>query len=312
MNASRFDLSDCWFLSGPTASGKTAVALELAEQLGAEIVSMDSMAVYRHMDLGTAKPTGDQRRRVAHHVVDIVDPNQPFSLAQYLQAAQSSILAIRTRGRVPLIVGGTPLYLKALLRGIFSGPPADHALRQRLADLAEQQGNLALHQRLAAVDPDTARRLAPDDRRRVIRALEVLEITGQSITLLQTQFERPRNPQECRVFVLNWNRDELIRRIEARVDQMFQMGLVDETSKLLTRYGALSPTAGQAVGYREVISHLSGGPNLLETIGLVKTRTRQLAKRQMTWFRSLCECQFLQMGGSDSPRQIARLITPQK
>jgi tRNA dimethylallyltransferase len=208
------------------------------------------------------------------------------------------------------VVGGTPLYLKSLLRGIFTGPPADWALRHELQAFADREGDQALHDRLAAVDPDSARRLSHTDRRRVIRALEVIEKTGQSITLLQRQFHRARGPGECRVFALDWPREELIERIASRVERMFQAGLVDEVEGLLQRYGSLSRTAVQAVGYREVIDHLSGVHNLKTTIDLVKISTRQLAKRQMTWFRSSSECQFISMGASPSPLQIAVYLAP--
>jgi tRNA dimethylallyltransferase len=310
MNTPPPDLHDCWFLSGPTASGKTAVALELAERLGAEIISMDSMAVYRGMDIGTAKPTAEEQRRVPHHLIDLVEPDHDFSLAQYVDAAQAAIVAIRSRGRTPLIVGGTPLYLKALLRGIFSGPPADWPLRHELHAFAEAHGNQALYERLQAVDPDSARRLAPADRRRVVRALEVFQITGQSITHLQREFARARPREHCHVFVLNWDRSLLVERIAVRVEAMFQMGLVDEVRTLLERHGELSRTAAQAVGYREVISHLNGTINLHEAIDLVQTNTRQLAKRQMTWFRSLAECQFVAREVGDSPLEIATRLTP--
>lgn len=310
MNTPPPDLQDCWFLSGPTASGKTAVALELAKRLGAEIISMDSMALYRGMDIGTAKPTAEEQQQVPHHLIDVVEPNQDFSLAQYFEAAQAAIVDIRSRGRTPLVVGGTPLYLKALLRGIFTGPPADWPLRHELQAFAEAHGNQALYDRLTRVDPDSARRLAPADRRRVVRALEVLEKTGQSITHLQREFDRARSREHCKVFVLSWDRQQLIERIATRVETMFQMGLVDEVRGLLARHTELSHTAVQAVGYREVISYLCGTTNLQDTIDLVKRNTRQLAKRQMTWFRSLSECQFVAREVGDSPLQIATRIAP--
>lgn len=310
MSTPLLDLHNCWFLTGPTASGKTAVALELAERIGGEIISMDSMALYRGMDIGTAKPTPHERRRVPHHLIDLVEPNRDFSLAQYVDAAHEAMRDIAARGRVPLVVGGTPLYLKSLLRGIFTGPPADWALRHELQALADRDGEQALHDRLAAVDPDSAGRLAPTDRRRVIRALEVFEKTGQSITHLQRQFHRGCRPEECRVFVLDWPREELIQRIARRVDTMFQLGLVNEVDALLERYVNLSRTASQAVGYREVIGHLRGDHNLQDTIELVKTSTRQLAKRQMTWFRSLDECRFVSMQDGGGPLQIAERVAP--
>jgi tRNA dimethylallyltransferase len=287
--------SDCWYLTGPTASGKTAVGLKLARRLNAEIVSLDSMALYRGMDIGTAKPTLEERAAVPHHLVDILEPAEAHSVAQYVEAAHEAVRQIASRLRVPLFVGGTPLYLKALLRGIFSGPPADWALRRRLQSLAESEGNEKLHARLAEVDPLSARRLHPRDTRRVIRALEVFEKTGRSITDLQQQFDRARPADACRVFVLDWPRKQLGGRIDRRVDAMFAAGLVDEVRRLLSGSSPLGRTASQALGYREVIEHLGGARDLSETIELVKLRTRQFAKRQMTWFRSLSECRFVTM-----------------
>jgi tRNA dimethylallyltransferase len=295
----------CWFLTGPTAAGKSAVGVELAERIGAEVVSLDSMALYRGMDIGTAKPTAEERGRVPHHLIDAIEPHEEHSLAQYVAAAQRCIEEIKGRGGEVLFVGGTPLYLKALLRGIFEGPPADWEFRRRLQREAHQHGTESLHRRLAEVDPAAAARLHPHDARRLIRALEVFEKTGQPISRLQQQFEIGRPATECRVFVLDWPRDELYARIDARVDKMFAAGLVTEVRGLLARPHALSRSAQQAVGYREVIEHLAGRRGLPETIELVKQHTRQLAKRQGTWFRSLSECRFVALSGRMSPAVVA-------
>jgi tRNA dimethylallyltransferase len=304
-------LADCWYLSGPTASGKTAVGIELARRLNAEIISLDSMAVYRGMDIGTAKPSLAERTAVPHHLLDVVNPDEEYSLARYVSDAKQAAEALRARGKTPLFVGGTPLYLKSLLRGIFSGPPADWPFRHRLLAVAASEGLVSLHARLAEVDPVSAARLHPSDTRRVIRALEVWEKTGQSITALQQQFAHARAATECRVFVLDWPRDDLAARIDRRVEAMFSQGLVGEVRGLLEQYPALSHTATQAVGYREVLDHLRGLRNLMETIDLVKLRTRQFAKRQGTWFRSLSECRFVLRAADDEvPKivdEIARL-----
>lgn len=284
-----FRAAECWFLTGPTAGGKTEIGIALARHIGAEIISLDSMALYRGMDIGTAKPTSDQRAAVSHHLVDVVDPHEDFSLAQYVDAAEACVADIRSRGRKVLFVGGTPLYLKAILRGIFEGPPADSTLRDRLqAEESDQPGTL--HRRLAEVDPVAAERLHPNDIRRLVRALEVFEKTATPISQWQQQFDRGLPADQCRVFLLDWPRELLYRRVNRRVEVMFEEGLVEEVAGLMTRERPLSKTAGQAVGYREVIEHLSGGPGLEETIELVKTHTRQFAKRQWTWFRSLSEC----------------------
>lgn len=299
---------DCWYLTGPTAAGKTAVGVELAGRIGAEIVSMDSMAVYRGMDIGTAKPTPAERGGIPHHLIDILDPHQPCSLAQYLGAAGSTLEQIASRGRAAIFVGGTPLYLKALLRGIFEGPPADWSLRRRLRDEEAVHGPGRLHRRLNSIDPAAAARLHPNDTRRLIRALEVFEKTGRPISELQAQFEIGRPPHACRVFVLDWPRQTLYERVNRRVEAMFAAGLVEEVRRLFQNATPLSRTARQAVGYREVIEHLEGRHSLEETIDLVQRHTRHFAKRQCTWFRSLSECRFVPVAEPLRPAEIADRI----
>lgn len=247
---------DCWYLTGPTAAGKTQVGLELAERLNAEIISLDSMAVYQGMDIGTAKPTPADRARVVHHLIDVVPPTEDFSLSEYIDAAHAAIREIRGRGRQVLFVGGTPLYLKALLRGVYRGPPPDWAFRMQIEEELRHVPITALHERLQIVDPLLAARLHPHDKRRIIRGLEVFKLTGQRLSHWQTQFDEGRPAHEVKVFVLDWPREKLHRRIEARVRQMFAAGLVEEVRGLVARYGQLSRTAMQAVGYREVLRYL--------------------------------------------------------
>jgi len=299
---------DCWFLTGSTAVGKTAVGVELALRIGAEIVSMDSMALYRGMDIGTAKPTADQRRAVPHHLIDVLEPHEDFSLAGYLQAAHCTIEEIRSRGREVVLVGGTPLYLKGLLRGIFEGPAADWALRHGLQQQGREHGPAWLHRRLAEVDPAAARRLHPNDTRRLLRALEVFEKTGRPISELQRQFDTGRPAHDCRVFVLERPKAEILQRIEGRVEAMFAAGLVEEVRRLAAGPRALGRTAGQAVGYAEVLDYLAGRCDLPETVQQVKIHTRQLAKRQRTWFRSLSECRFVPIAGVVNPQVVAEQI----
>ncbi|HUT13989.1 MAG TPA: tRNA (adenosine(37)-N6)-dimethylallyltransferase MiaA [Thermoguttaceae bacterium] len=299
---------DCWFLTGPTAAGKTGVGVELARRIDAEIVSLDSMALYRGMDVGTAKPTPEQRGGVPHHLIDLIEPHEEFSLAGYIEAAVRCLAEIKARGREVLFVGGTPLYLKGLLRGIFEGPSADWDFRNRLAEEARQHEAEWLHRRLAEVDPASAARLHPNDTRRLIRALEVYEKTGRPISAWQRQFDVGRDAEACRVFVLDWPRHELYARIERRVDEMFSAGLVDEVRRLLAGPRPLSRTTRKAVGYREVIEHIAGRHGLAETIELVKRHTRQLAKRQGTWFRSLSECRFVPVEGRIDPVELSRQI----
>jgi tRNA dimethylallyltransferase len=284
--------ADALILTGPTASGKTRLGVELAERLGAEIVAMDSMTLFRGMDVGTAKPGPAERNRVPHHLLDVLDPWESASVAWWRDQAAACCRAIAARGRRPLFVGGTPLYLKALLFGLFDGPPADEALRQRLTAEAEQAGRAALHARLAAVDPPAAARLHPNDVRRVVRALEVWELTGRPISAWQTQWSAASGPGPAadRVLWLDVPRDELYRRIDARVGEMLAAGLVEEARALRRLPRPLGREAAQAVGYREVFDYLDGRATLEEAAERIRTRSRQLAKRQLTWFRHLPGC----------------------
>ena len=301
-------VSHAWFLTGPTAIGKTAIGLALAAKIHAEIVSMDSMAIYRGLDIGTAKPTADERNRIRHHLVDLVDPHEDFSLAQYLEAAQAVTEEIRSRGWQALFVGGTPLYLKGLLRGIFEGPPADWQFRRNRLTESQSHEPGWLHGQLKTVDPATAARLHANDTRRIIRALEVFEKTGHPISELQQQFDKGQPANACRVFVIDRPKPELYERIDRRVEAMFAAGLVDEVRGLLADPRGLSKTARQAVGYAEVIDYCGARQDLAATVELVKLHTRQLAKRQATWFRSLSECRFVPVQSNVGPEAIAQQI----
>jgi tRNA dimethylallyltransferase len=300
---------ECWFLTGATAVGKTAVGIALAQRLNAEIVSLDSMAIYRGMDIGTAKPTLAERASVPHHLIDIVEPSEEFSVAQYVDAAESVVRDIRGRGRQALFVGGTPLYLKSLLRGLFAGPPADWQLRNEIIDEARQVGIDALHERLMQVDPVAAAHIHPHDTRRVIRALEVYRATGEPISHQQLQFDEARPQAECRVFVLRRSREELHARIEHRVDSMIAAGLVEEVEHLQGTGRKLGRTARQAVGYREALEFLAGEYDRATMIERIKARTRRFAKRQGTWFRSLSECRFVDLSGDADAEAVARHIS---
>lgn len=301
-------LHSCWFLAGPTACGKTEVSLRLAAGLNAEIVALDSMSLYRGMDVGTAKPDTLSRQAVPHHLVDILEPHQEFSLADYVAAAEAACRGILERERVPLFVGGTGLYLRGILRGVFEGPPADWEFRAQLETEADEFGTEALYQRLQDVDPAAAEQLHHHDLRRVIRALEVHHQTGvplsqQQQELLLPPLERPRH-----VYWLHPPRDWLYTRINRRVEEMFRQGLVDEVKTLSALPHPMSRTARQALGYKEVIEWLETGGPLEETIELIQTRTRQFAKRQHTWFRNLEECRPIEMTGSESADELAERI----
>lgn len=274
---------DCWILAGPTASGKSAIAMRLAERLGAEIVSVDSMAVYRGLDIGTAKPTTADRRRVPHHLLDVVTPRDEYSVARWLSDAADAVADIRGRSRQILFVGGTPLYLRALREGLAELPPADPRLRESLSAEAEARGSAALHARLAAVDPAAARRIHPNDVKRVVRSLEVAALAG---TPQSVAFRPSPNPLfDERLLVVDRPRAWLHRAIDARVERMFADGLVEETRAAVAS-GGIGRTASQAAGYAEALAVLEGRSTFAEAIDATKRRTRQLAKRQLTWLRS--------------------------
>lgn len=298
----------CWFLSGATASGKTSVGLELADQIDAEILSLDSMAVYRGMDIGTAKPGADEQARVPHHLINLRDPHEEFSVAEYRDAAEAAVADILARGKTPLFVGGTPMYLKCLLRGLFDGPPANWELRNKLEGELAEVGPAVLHERLTLVDPVAASNIHPNDARRIVRALEVFRSTGQPISHQQMEFEDSTPADECRVFVLRREREDARKRIEQRVEAMMTEGLVEEVRTLISDGNALGRSAHQAVGYREVLEHLAGEHDLPKTIELIQARTRRFAKRQGTWFRNLSECRFIEVSIDDTAKEIAERI----
>lgn len=301
---------DCWFLTGATAVGKSQVGLALARQLNAEIISLDSMAIYRDMDIGTAKPTPAEQAAVPHHLIDILDPAEEFSIERYLDAAHTAITDIKSRGREVLFVGGTPLYLKALLRGLSSGPAPNWQMREEIAAEVEKVGNAALYERLEQLDPLAASQIHPHDTRRLIRALEVFRTTGSPISHQQLHFEEGTPAEDCRVFVLRRPREEQHERINARVEQMLDRGLIDEVKQLIADGKQLGRTASQAVGYQEAIEYLNGG-DYDTMVAKIKTRTRRFAKRQGTWFRSLCECRFVDITGEVDAGAIANDIAAQ-
>jgi len=272
------------------------------------------MTVYRGMDIGTAKPTPDERARIPHHLIDVLDPWESMTVASWLDRAAAASRDITARGKRPLFVGGTPFYLKALLHGLFPGPPADELLRRRLESEAESEGNKALHQRLAEVDPKTAERLHPNDVRRVVRALEVHILTGKPISDWQQTWDTPSfaakpenapQPLPIPAIALELPREELYDRINRRVDKMLASGWLDEVRKLRELPRPLSREARQALGYGELLAYLNeAGPTWEETTELIRTHTRQFAKRQLTWFRHLPQLIRLPAGLIDLAEQI--------
>lgn len=296
-----------FYLTGPTASGKTAVGVALAERLGAEVVALDSMTLYRGMDIGTAKPTLVERRGIPHHLIDVLDPwDESASVAAYRGWAGEVLADIEARGKTAVFVGGTPMYLKVLLRGLFEGPSADDALRNALDAEGEEHGDAALHARLAAIDPLTAARLHPNDRRRVVRALEVFTLTGRPLSAWQAEHDRPA--AGVRAFALSRPRAELRDRINRRVLAMIDAGLIDEVHRLIEAPFPPGSAALQGVGYREVIAMIEGRARLPETIDRIQARTRQFAKRQETWFRGLEEVRPCAVGAEEAPETIAERI----
>jgi tRNA dimethylallyltransferase len=276
------------FLAGPTAAGKSAVALELAERLNGEIISVDSMQVYRGLDIGTAKPSAADRQRVPHHLIDVANLDQSFDAAQFVRLAAVAVAEIQARGRRPIFCGGTGLYFKAYMEGLGDAPPKDPKIRAQLeaAPLPD------LLDELQRTDPAAFDAIDRQNPRRVIRALEVIRLTGRPFSEQRALWTSTPHPR-VRVLGLTRPIGELIERIHQRVDEMFQRGLVTETEELLRRGLAQNPTAMQALGYRQVVEHLRGERTLPETIELVKIRTRQFAKRQLTWFRRQMHIEWL-------------------
>ena len=269
---------------GPTATGKTEVGIQVAQCLGGEVISADSMQVYRYMDIGTAKPTMEERQGIPHHLIDIVTPDQNFSAAMFQENARQHINSTIARGKVPILVGGTGLYIRAVIDPYsFNSAGIDQAYRMRMQEGARQYGRDWLHRELAAVDPQAAARLHPNDVKRVIRALEVFKLTGQ--TLAHTPGGKRESPYNLIVFGLSRPRAQLYSLIEHRVDRMIGQGLVNEVSQLLQWGYERHLKSMQSLGYKEVAAHLAGELTLGEAITLIKRNTRRFAKRQLTWFR---------------------------
>jgi len=271
------------FLVGPTGVGKTEASVWLAKRVNAEIVSADSMSVYRGMDIGAAKATPREREEVRHHLIDVVEPTEPFSVGTYRKLATAAIEDIHRRGKLALVCGGTGLYVRSLVDGLFEGPEADWGLRDELLAEAERKGPEVLHARLREVDPEAAEKLSPKDVRRLVRALEVHSETRRPISQLQVQWKR--KSRTVPIFGLTMGREALYERIEQRVEEMFRHGLVEETKRLLERGLRENRTAMQAIGYKEVVRFLDGEYSLNEAKTVLKRNTRRYAKRQLTWFR---------------------------
>ncbi|BDV43013.1 tRNA dimethylallyltransferase [Geotalea uraniireducens] len=272
-------------IQGPTASGKSELAVRLAEQWNGEIINADSMQVYRGMDIGTAKPSAELRRRVPHHLLDIVDPDYNFSAADFQARATAAIADIHRRGRRAFVVGGTGLYLKALTRGLVDSPRGEGALRQELEERFDREGGELLLRELALADPATAERLHPNDRVRIVRALEVFLLTGRPFSTFHEEHRFAEEPYECLNLGLMVDREVLYRRVEERVEAMLAAGLVNEVRRLLAAGYSPELKALRSIGYKEVCAALAGEYPWEEAVRLIKRDTRRYAKRQLTWFK---------------------------
>lgn len=282
-------------IAGPTASGKTALSIAMAQQLNTEIISCDSMQVYRGLDIGTAKPTVAERQGIVHHMIDVADPCESFSVACYVQQADEIIQRLLSQGKTPIVVGGTGLYMDALIQGdAFVGDETNLAVREKYEQMAREQGNEAVHAVLRAVDPAVAETLHPNNRKRVIRALEVLEQTGMSIATFNAQ-NAAKEPkyQATRLAICPADRELLYDRINQRVHIMLRDGLEQETASLRAQ-GMLVGTAAQAIGYKELSAYFDGAADLQSCVALIQQRSRNYAKRQITWLRRTANVQWLQ------------------
>lgn len=295
------------FIAGPTAVGKSEIALRLAERVGGELISTDSMQVYRGLDIGTAKPTPAERARIPHHLLDVCDLSDPFDAAQFVRRARQAVAEIQSRGRVPIFCGGTGLYFKAFVSGLGEAPATDSALR---AALEAAPFESLLHE-LRERDPVAYEKIDKQNPRRVIRAVEVIRLTGRKFSEQRAEWKTPAAlPVEKNSYCFTRPPADLHARINARVDAMFSRGLVEETRALLERGLALNPTALQAIGYRQVAEYLRGEHSLEETVELVKIRTRQFAKRQLTWFRRHGNMKWIELKTGEPLEDIVKRLIP--
>ncbi len=294
---------------GPTAVGKSRVAIEVARAFGTEILTADSRQVYRGMNIGTDKPPLSERGGIGHRLIDLVDPDEPFNAGLYCRHATAAIEELYARKQLPLVVGGTGLYVRTLLKGLCEAPPADAELRKQLQREAREQGDDRFYARLVEVDPATAARLHPKDVSKVIRALEVFQLSGKSLLSFQSVHQFAERPYRTLVFGLQRDREALYRRIEERIDWQLAHGMVDETRALLQQGYQRESAAMKGLGYRHVAAHLAGEYDYVEMVRRFKRDTRHFAKRQMTWFRSEPEIVWHMIGAPDSIESTARLVT---
>ena len=298
---------------GCTACGKSELAKLAADRWGADILSVDSMSVYRRMDIGTAKPVQPERRQYRYHLVDVVEPWESFSVGRYVELAEEAIADIASRGKPVLAVGGTALYIKALTEGLFEGPGADEAFRREIRRRAAAEGTAALHEELSKIDPAAADRISPNDLRRIERALEVYFLSGKPISELQTQWDAEKPQRQCTMIGLRREKADQNHRINMRVHRMMEHGFVDEVRSLLADWHGMSKQARQALGYAEIIEHLEGKIGLAETVEKIKINTRRFAKSQRTWFRRFGDAHWIDLdadAGEGVADKVLELIEP--
>ena len=284
-----------------------ATGLSNGEQVvpGAWIRDADGGWIYRRMNIGTAKPSIDAQREIPHHLIDVAEPSEDFSVAQYVELADRAIADIHHRRRPIFVVGGAPLYVKALIEGLFEGPSADPTIRRRLQQQAAADGLGALHARLQAIDPTAASRIHPNDERRIVRALEVHELTGTPISALQSQWDRQRQRYDCRMIGLRREREDQNHRTNERVRRMIDTGLVAEVRGLLAEPTPLGTTACKALGYAEIIDHLEDRVSLADAVEMIKISTRRLAKAQRTWFKRFIDTDWVDLAPDATAEQVA-------
>lgn len=294
---------------GPTASGKTGLSIELAKLINGSVVSADSMQIYRYMNIGTAKPDMTEMSGISHYMIDVVTPDESFSVAKYREMALDSIREIINEGRHPIITGGTGLYINSLLYNInFSQTICDNELRDELRKEAREKGNRYIHEKLQSIDPIAAAKIHENDIKRIIRAIEVYTHTKRTLSEHESLSRLEPPPYEYIVFGLSWDREKLYERIERRVDMMLEAGLIEEVKKLVEMGYDCGTTAMQGIGYKEVLSFLKGEQTLEETIYILKRDTRHYAKRQMTWFRRMKEIYWLEIDENTDLRETAKKI----
>lgn len=293
-------------ICGPTASGKTSLSIELAKKINGEIVSADSMQIYKDMDIGTAKPTKEEMQGIKHYLLDFVSPEDRYSVAQYKQDAKTAIKEIIAKGKIPIIVGGTGLYIDSLIYEIeYNDVKIDENYRKKLEKIAEEQGLKELYKKALQIDPVAMEKISPNDKKRIMRVLEIYKSTGKTKT--EQELESRKNPVEYdyRIFAINWDRETLYQRINKRVDIMIEQGLIDEVKSILEKYDKF-PTAMQGLGYKEVVDYINGIYTKNEMIEKIKMETRRYAKRQLTWFRK--NKQTIWLDGTDDIQNNINII----